>query len=107
MHVLCIISCNARKREVTIWKRPVLTKGPLGIVSGTELAFFLIWEERLDSVAVILGEVGNWAAFNQPSEVIVKVKIPHELSLLRLRSHMATTSLVAVTDHEPTILSVL
>ncbi|KAK7389919.1 hypothetical protein VNO78_25216 [Psophocarpus tetragonolobus] len=32
-------SYNARKREVTIWKPPVLMKGPLGIVSGTELAF--------------------------------------------------------------------
>ncbi|KAK7390009.1 hypothetical protein VNO78_25306 [Psophocarpus tetragonolobus] len=31
------------KREVTIWKRPMLIKGPLGVVSGTELAFFLMF----------------------------------------------------------------
>ncbi|KAL2336002.1 hypothetical protein Fmac_010448 [Flemingia macrophylla] len=36
-------SCNAKKRKETIWKRPVLIKGPLGIVSGTELAFFLMF----------------------------------------------------------------
>nr|KYP77110.1 hypothetical protein KK1_021381 [Cajanus cajan] len=37
-------SCNAKKQhKVIIWKRPVLIKGPLGIVSGTELAFFLMF----------------------------------------------------------------
>ncbi|KAG4940240.1 hypothetical protein JHK87_044111 [Glycine soja] len=50
-------SCNAKKRGVTIWKRPVLIKGPLGIVSGTEIAF--LWEEKLDRVAKRLGVVGN------------------------------------------------
>lgn len=36
-------SCNSKKHKVAIWKRPVLIKGPLGIVSGTELAFFLMF----------------------------------------------------------------
>ncbi|XP_061341305.1 ferric reduction oxidase 2-like isoform X2 [Gastrolobium bilobum] len=31
------------KRVVTIWKRPMLVKGPLGIVSSTELAFLLMF----------------------------------------------------------------
>ncbi|KHN26943.1 ferric reduction oxidase 2-like [Glycine soja] len=84
-------SCNAKKFKATIWKRPVLIKGPLGIVSGTELAFLFMfillliwvfatsvhnsfatitpqlaakdgekmWEEKLDSVALRLGVVGN------------------------------------------------
>nr|KYP77111.1 hypothetical protein KK1_021382 [Cajanus cajan] len=34
---------NAKKRESTIWKRPMLTKGPLGIVSATELVFLLMF----------------------------------------------------------------
>ncbi|RDX68599.1 Ferric reduction oxidase 2, partial [Mucuna pruriens] len=42
LYVLCVISCNAKKRKVTKWKRPVLIKSPLGIVSGTELAFLLM-----------------------------------------------------------------
>lgn len=28
---------------VKLWKRPVLAKGPLGIVSGTELAFLVMF----------------------------------------------------------------
>ena len=39
----CIFSCNAKKFKATIWKRPVLIKGPLGIVSGTELAFLFMF----------------------------------------------------------------
>jgi len=38
-----MISSNAKKRGVTIWKRPVLIKGPLGIVSGTEIAFLFLF----------------------------------------------------------------
>ncbi|XP_019455122.1 PREDICTED: ferric reduction oxidase 2-like [Lupinus angustifolius] len=84
-------SCNVSKLDVAICKRPVLVKGPLGIVSGTELAFLLmfialliwsfakllhngfvkitpqlaakdgqtIWQEKLDSVALRIGLVGN------------------------------------------------
>ncbi|OIW04864.1 hypothetical protein TanjilG_13704 [Lupinus angustifolius] len=36
-------SCNVSKLDVAICKRPVLVKGPLGIVSGTELAFLLMF----------------------------------------------------------------
>ncbi|QCE02713.1 ferric reduction oxidase 2-like isoform X2 [Vigna unguiculata] len=36
-------SSNSKKLEVALWKRPVLIKGPLGIVSGTEFAFFLMF----------------------------------------------------------------
>ncbi|XP_019432218.1 PREDICTED: ferric reduction oxidase 2-like [Lupinus angustifolius] len=84
-------SCNVSKLGVAICKRPVLVKGPLGIVSGTELAFLLmfialliwsfskllhngfvtitpqlaakdgqkIWQEKLDTVALRVGLVGN------------------------------------------------
>ncbi|KAI4355112.1 hypothetical protein L6164_003916 [Bauhinia variegata] len=34
---------NGEKQGPTIWKRPMLVKGPLGIVSGTELAFFIMF----------------------------------------------------------------
>ncbi|XP_058768453.1 ferric reduction oxidase 2-like [Vicia villosa] len=33
---------NGKKHESTIWKRPLLVKGPLGIVSMTEIAFLLM-----------------------------------------------------------------
>ncbi|CAJ1950187.1 unnamed protein product [Sphenostylis stenocarpa] len=36
-------SGNSKKDEVTIWKRSVLRKGPLGIVSVTEFAFLLMF----------------------------------------------------------------
>ncbi|XP_061341310.1 ferric reduction oxidase 2-like isoform X1 [Gastrolobium bilobum] len=36
-------SRNDQKRKVTMWKRPVLVKGPFGIVSSTELAFLLMF----------------------------------------------------------------
>ncbi|CAL0315043.1 unnamed protein product [Lupinus luteus] len=36
-------SCNVPKLDVAIFKRPILVKGPLGIVSGTELAFLLMF----------------------------------------------------------------
>ncbi|KAK7340287.1 hypothetical protein VNO77_20989 [Canavalia gladiata] len=35
-------SCG-KKHEVSIWKRPVLVRGPLGIVSGTELALLFMF----------------------------------------------------------------
>ncbi|CAL0315045.1 unnamed protein product [Lupinus luteus] len=35
--------CNVPKLDVAIFKRPILVKGPLGIVSGTELAFLLMF----------------------------------------------------------------
>lgn len=35
---------NGKKREVVpMWKRPVLVRGPLGIVSGTELVFLFMF----------------------------------------------------------------
>lgn len=41
---LCfLISDNGKKHETTIWKRPMLVKGPLGIVSITEIAFLLMF----------------------------------------------------------------
>ncbi|CAL0308428.1 unnamed protein product [Lupinus luteus] len=36
-------SCDGKKHEATIWKRPVFVKGPLGIVSGTEIAFLVMF----------------------------------------------------------------
>ncbi|KAL2330261.1 hypothetical protein Fmac_017842 [Flemingia macrophylla] len=36
-------SSYAKKREVSIWKRSVLVRGPLGIVSVTELAFLFMF----------------------------------------------------------------
>ncbi|KAE9595488.1 hypothetical protein Lal_00030929 [Lupinus albus] len=36
-------SCNIPKLDVAIFKRPILVKGPLGIVSGTELGFLLMF----------------------------------------------------------------
>ncbi|XP_057454671.1 ferric reduction oxidase 2-like isoform X2 [Lotus japonicus] len=42
----CVYLHTAKKSngpEATIWKRPVLVKGPLGIVSSTELAFLLMF----------------------------------------------------------------
>ncbi|TKY65412.1 Ferric reduction oxidase 2 [Spatholobus suberectus] len=38
-------SCSiyGKKREVSIWKRLVLVRGPLGIVSGTELVFLFMF----------------------------------------------------------------
>ncbi|KAG4377950.1 hypothetical protein GLYMA_18G235900v4 [Glycine max] len=38
-------SCSSygKKREVSIWKRLVLVRGPLGIVSGTEMVFLLMF----------------------------------------------------------------
>ncbi|KAL2336003.1 hypothetical protein Fmac_010449 [Flemingia macrophylla] len=36
-------SCNKQKRELIIWKPPMLTNGPLGIVSATELLFLLMF----------------------------------------------------------------
>ncbi|KAL5062316.1 hypothetical protein RYX36_024053, partial [Vicia faba] len=82
---------NGKKHESTIWKRPMLVKGPLGIVSMTEIAFLLmfiallvwtlatylhndfvaiasspkeeadpkVWQEKLESVGLRLGLVGN------------------------------------------------
>ncbi|KAJ3706898.1 hypothetical protein LUZ61_010603 [Rhynchospora tenuis] len=52
------------------WKRPVLVQGPLGVVSGIEFTFvlmflallvwsFSMWEAKLDSVALRFGLVGN------------------------------------------------
>ncbi|XP_058086670.1 ferric reduction oxidase 2-like [Magnolia sinica] len=41
--------CNGRNQRLAIWRRPAIVKGPLGIVSGIELAFssmfvaLLIW----------------------------------------------------------------
>ncbi|KAL5062315.1 hypothetical protein RYX36_024052 [Vicia faba] len=84
-------SGNGKKHESTIWKRPMLVKGPLGIVSMTEIAFLLmfiallvwtfatylhndfvaiasspkeedgpkVWQEKLESVGLRLGLVGN------------------------------------------------
>ncbi|XP_039008314.1 ferric reduction oxidase 2-like [Hibiscus syriacus] len=34
---------DERKRWLALWRRPVLVKGPLGIVSGIELSFFLMF----------------------------------------------------------------
>ncbi|MCL7050762.1 hypothetical protein MKW94_015706 [Papaver nudicaule] len=34
---------DEENKRVSIWKSPVLVKGPLGIVTGTELAFFLMF----------------------------------------------------------------
>nr|CAD1844603.1 unnamed protein product [Ananas comosus var. bracteatus] len=83
---------NTEKRSglntrLVAWKRPVLVKGPLGIVSGIELAFIVmflalliwcfatylkgsfarlrptaqekLWQEKLDSAALRLGLIGN------------------------------------------------
>ncbi|XP_058743967.1 ferric reduction oxidase 2-like [Vicia villosa] len=82
---------NGKKHESTIWKRPLLVKGPLGIVSITEITFLLmfiallvwtlatylhndfvaitsspvekhgpkVWQEKLESVGIRLGLVGN------------------------------------------------
>ncbi|KAG5092652.1 hypothetical protein JHK82_051430 [Glycine max] len=36
-------SSYGKKREVSIWKRLVLVRGPLGIVSGTEMVFLLMF----------------------------------------------------------------
>ncbi|KAE9595483.1 putative ferric-chelate reductase (NADH) [Lupinus albus] len=36
-------SCKVPKLDLAIFNRPILVKGPLGIVSGTELAFFLMF----------------------------------------------------------------
>ncbi|KAJ7951174.1 Ferric reduction oxidase [Quillaja saponaria] len=36
-------SNEGKKQKLLIWNRPVLVKGPLGIVSGTELAFFIMF----------------------------------------------------------------
>ncbi|CAL0308429.1 unnamed protein product [Lupinus luteus] len=36
-------SCDGKKHEATIWKRPMFIKGPLGIVSGTEIAFLVMF----------------------------------------------------------------
>ncbi|KAK7274362.1 hypothetical protein RIF29_15447 [Crotalaria pallida] len=84
-------SSDGQKRKATLWKRPVLVKGPLGIVSGTEFAFLMmfialliwsfstylhnsfvkitpksaaedgnkVWEEKLESVALRFGLIGN------------------------------------------------
>lgn len=82
---------NGKKHGTTIWNRPMLVKGPLGIVSITEIAFLLmfialliwsfsiylhndfasiiskseaengekVWQEKIESVALRLGLVGN------------------------------------------------
>ncbi|GAB4844513.1 hypothetical protein Ancab_037892 [Ancistrocladus abbreviatus] len=34
---------GAKKGWLAVWRRPVVVKGPLGIVSGTELAFFFMF----------------------------------------------------------------
>lgn len=39
---LFIIS-NGRKQLLATWKKPMLVKGPLGIVSGIELAFLIMF----------------------------------------------------------------
>ncbi|KAF1869899.1 hypothetical protein Lal_00017476 [Lupinus albus] len=35
--------CNGKKHETTIWNRSIIIKGPLGIVSGTEVAFLIMF----------------------------------------------------------------
>ncbi|XP_008233004.2 PREDICTED: ferric reduction oxidase 2 isoform X1 [Prunus mume] len=36
-------SSNGTKNRFAVWKKPMLVKGPLGIVSGIELAFFIMF----------------------------------------------------------------
>ncbi|KAG2380308.1 Ferric reduction oxidase [Vigna angularis] len=73
--LIATLGSNSKKHEVALWKRSVLIKGPLGIVSGTELAFLLMfiallvwtfatslsnrWEEKLDGAGLMFGVVGN------------------------------------------------
>ncbi|KAK6239803.1 hypothetical protein QUC31_005272 [Theobroma cacao] len=38
-----VLHSNERKRRLALWKRPLLVKGPLGIVSGIELAFLIMF----------------------------------------------------------------
>ncbi|XP_068314564.1 ferric reduction oxidase 2-like isoform X1 [Pyrus communis] len=82
-------SNDRKKKRFAVWKQPILVKGPLGIVSGIELAFFAIfvalliwsfsmylqssfakisaarhpdeqiWKPKLESAALMLGLVGN------------------------------------------------
>ncbi|GFP97312.1 ferric reduction oxidase 2 [Phtheirospermum japonicum] len=59
--LIAVLGCVTNGgHRLSMWKRPVLIKG-LGIVSRIELAFFLMWEARLDTAALRLGLVGNIA----------------------------------------------
>lgn len=36
-------SSDGKTNRFAVWKQPMLVKGPLGIVSGIELAFFIMF----------------------------------------------------------------
>ncbi|XP_045787661.1 ferric reduction oxidase 2-like [Trifolium pratense] len=45
---------NGKNRETTIWNRPILVKGPLGIVSSTEIAFLLMF------IGLLVWSLATW-----------------------------------------------
>ncbi|XP_031275811.1 ferric reduction oxidase 2-like [Pistacia vera] len=47
-------STDGRKNILTLWKKPMLVKGPLGIVSGIELGFFVMF------IALLIWSLSNY-----------------------------------------------
>ncbi|OMP00349.1 hypothetical protein COLO4_12748 [Corchorus olitorius] len=45
---------NGKKNRLALWKRPMLVKGPLGIVSGIELGFFTMF------IALLIWSLGTF-----------------------------------------------
>ncbi|XP_022759561.1 ferric reduction oxidase 2-like [Durio zibethinus] len=45
---------NDKKHRLAVWKRPILVKGPLGIVSGIELAFLIMF------IALLIWTLGTY-----------------------------------------------
>ncbi|WJX86935.1 Ferric reduction oxidase 2 [Trifolium repens] len=45
---------NGKNHETTIWNRPMLVKGPLGIVSSIEIAFLLMF------IGLLVWSLGTW-----------------------------------------------
>ncbi|KAK9207329.1 hypothetical protein WN943_017614 [Citrus x changshan-huyou] len=49
-----VLERNGKKHRLGIWKKPMLVKGPLGIVSGIELAFFMML------IALLIWSLSNY-----------------------------------------------
>ncbi|OIW17368.1 hypothetical protein TanjilG_22480 [Lupinus angustifolius] len=67
-------SCDGKKHKASIWKRPMLIKGPLGIVCGTEIVFLVMFIALLIwSFAIYL--YNDFASITPESEVEYGAKV--------------------------------
>ncbi|XWS32147.1 hypothetical protein CRYUN_Cryun23aG0136000 [Craigia yunnanensis] len=56
-----VLQSNAKKHRLALWKRPMLVKGPLGIVSGIELAFLIVF------IALLIWSLGAYLCNGLPT----------------------------------------